>query len=158
MDMSISLSNSLTTRLTDQELAAVNREIEAYNKKLADGKTAKTGGEMGKEEFLKILITQLSHQDPTQPMEDKEFIAQMAQFSSLEQMTNLSESFGKVADLITRSQALSILGNVVDVEDGSQGVTGLVEEVTGGDFPQVLVNGSYYDYSQVRSVRTNKKE
>ncbi|MCI3919021.1 flagellar hook assembly protein FlgD [Paenibacillus sp. TRM 82003] len=47
------------------------------------------GNEMGKDQFLKILLTQLRNQDPMQPMQDREFIAQMAQFSSLEQMMNM---------------------------------------------------------------------
>ncbi|MBE0343336.1 flagellar hook capping protein, partial [Paenibacillus sp. 28ISP30-2] len=57
------------------------------NVKTASAKDTKT---MGKDQFLKILITQLQNQDPMQPLEDKEFIAQMAQFSSVEQLMNIS--------------------------------------------------------------------
>jgi flagellar basal-body rod modification protein FlgD len=71
--------------------------------------TSKTTGDstLGKDQFLKILITQLQNQDPMQPMEDKEFIAQMAQFSSVEQLMNIStqltalnQSLGSVSGLI----------------------------------------------------------
>ncbi|MFD0671734.1 flagellar hook capping FlgD N-terminal domain-containing protein [Cohnella sp. GCM10027633] len=66
--------------------------------------------ELGKDQFLQILVTQLRNQDPMQPLQDKEFIAQMAQFSSLEQMMNMSkevsalrQSAGMVAGLIGKS-------------------------------------------------------
>ena len=55
--------------------------------------TKQTGNsELGKDAFLQLLITQLQHQDPTNPMDDREFISQMAQFSSLEQMQNMTKA------------------------------------------------------------------
>ena len=51
----------------------------------------KTDG-LGRDAFLKLLVTQLQHQDPTQPQADGEFIAQLAQFSSLEQLTQMNKT------------------------------------------------------------------
>ncbi len=150
--MDISLS------LTPQEQAKVSQQVDSFNKTLNEGKGVKPNAALDKNDFLKILITQLSHQDPTQPMDDKAFVSQMAQFSSLEQMTNMSEGLTKVADLIARSQAVSLLGSAVEVSNGGATVSGIVDAVTSGDFPQVLVNGQYYDFTQVQKVKRDLKE
>lgn len=59
--------------------------------------------DLGKDEFIKILMTQLQNQDPLNPMEDKDFIAQMATFSSLEQMMNMAKSI----DTLVNNQMVS---------------------------------------------------
>jgi len=133
------------------DFMATQREVDALNKILAAGKAAPKA-ELGKDDFLRILITQLQHQDPTNPMQDKEFIAQMAQFSSLEQMTNMSAQFGKVANVLNSSEAQSLLGHEVEILDGDKTTYGKVEQVVRGEFPLVMVGGSFYDLEQVSKV------
>ncbi|MCQ6274098.1 flagellar hook assembly protein FlgD [Bacillus sp. V3B] len=62
---------------------------------------------LGKDEFLQLLMAQLQNQDPSNPMEDTEFIAQMAQFSTLEQMTNMNSTFEKFIAQQQQSQLIS---------------------------------------------------
>ena len=52
---------------------------------------------LGRDSFLKLLVTQLQHQDPTQPQADGEFLAQLAQFSSLEQLTQMQQTLQSIA-------------------------------------------------------------
>ncbi|MBS4177118.1 flagellar hook assembly protein FlgD [Lederbergia citrea] len=68
----------------------------------------KTGNDiLGKDDFLKILMTQLQNQDPMNPMEDKDFIAQMATFSSLEQMTNMNKSMDQLLQLQSQTSLIA---------------------------------------------------
>jgi len=137
-------------RMSQTDATRTRLQVDALNKELGGGKAYKP--ELDKDDFLKILITQLQHQDPTNPMQDKEFIAQMAQFSSLEQMTNMASSFGKLSTVINSSEAQSLLGRNVEVLDGDKAVYGKVSQVVRGEFPLVMVNGSFYDLEQVSKV------
>lgn len=74
------------------------------NKKRDERQTG--DGTLGKDDFMKILIAQLQNQDPTNPMQDTEFIAQMAQFSALEQTMNLTKAFEKFAESQNQSQLI----------------------------------------------------
>ena len=107
---------------------------------------------LNKDDFLKILITQLTHQDPTKPMEDREFVAQMAQFSSLEQMTNMNSEMTRMAGIISRGQALQLIGKTVEISSGDKLITGVVERIDGLDVPQLLVNNRYYNFNDVQAV------
>ncbi|MBG9445454.1 flagellar hook assembly protein FlgD [Cytobacillus firmus] len=70
--------------------------------------TRKTGSDiLGKDDFLKILMTQLQNQDPMNPMQDKDFIAQMATFSSLEQMTNMNKTMEKLLAFQEQNQLMT---------------------------------------------------
>ncbi|MEW6566046.1 MAG: flagellar hook assembly protein FlgD [Spirochaetota bacterium] len=140
----------LSATLNAQEQSLVRMQVDSFNKAIEQGK--KPSQNLGKDDFIKILITQLTHQDPTAPMEDKEFIAQMAQFSSLEQMTNMAQDFNRLANLLSGSEATGALGKSVEVTEGDQVIQGVVKAVTRGAVPQVLVNGTYYNWEQVSKV------
>jgi flagellar basal-body rod modification protein FlgD len=142
MDIALTMNPAETMRTQFQ--------VDSFNKALGGGKAPKA--ELDKDDFLKILVTQLQHQDPTNPMQDREFIAQMAQFSSLEQMTNMSQSFSKLSGILNSSEAQALLGRTVEVLDGDTTINGKVSQVVRGDFPLVMVNGSFYDLAQVGKV------
>jgi len=137
-------------RLTADEQARVNQFVNDFNNKLNSGR--KPQQNLGKDDFLKLLITQLSYQDPTSPMEDKEFIAQMAQFSTLEQMTSMAGDFARLTAMIAGTEASSALGRNVELVDGERVVQGAVKAVTKGENPQVMVEGAYYNWNQVKKV------
>ncbi|UUZ85930.1 hypothetical protein LJK88_22240 [Paenibacillus sp. P26] len=94
--------------------------------------TSGAQGSLGKDDFLKILITQLKNQDPMQPLEDKEFIAQMAQFTSVEQLTNMSgelkqlrQSLGLASGLIGKT----VTYTATNAQGKDEVKTGTVESI-----------------------------
>lgn len=137
--------------MSETERARVEEVVNTANKaNQIDGRKIKQ--QMDKDDFLTLLVTQLKNQDPSAPMEDKQFIAQMAQFSQLEQMNNMTAEFQKLAAMMSSGQAINMLGKTVEIDDGGKTVSGTVSRVTSGLYPQVLVNGQYYDYKNVTSV------
>ncbi len=141
----------ISTQMNSTQANAVERQVNQFN--AAMPRETSDQQDLGRDDFLKILLTQLQNQDPTEPMDDKDFIAQMAQFSSLEQMTNMSENFQKLSGMLSGEQALNTIGRTVEVQSDGQSVEGVVTEVTRGDNPQVMVNGHYYNYADVIRVK-----
>jgi flagellar basal-body rod modification protein FlgD len=142
---------ALESVLSAQDMFDLTQTVKEHNSKINQGKNPQQN--LGKDDFLKLLITQLSYQDPTAPMEDKEFIAQMAQFSTLDQMTSMANDFNRLTNMIQGSEAASALGKAVELAEGENLIQGTVNAVTrGGGAPQVLVNGNYYSWEQVIKV------
>lgn len=145
---------NINTTMSASDKLQVDTTVDMFNKQLnANGRTP--SHELGKDDFLKILITQMTNQDPTSPLENTEFIAQMAQFSSLEQMTNMSQSFEKLTTMINSTEAQSTLGRTVEIDLGDSVTQGVVEATTRGTNPQVKVNGMFYDMNKIRAVYGN---
>lgn len=88
----------------------------------------KISQDMGKDQFLHILLTQLSNQNPLDPMQDKDFIAQMAQFSSLEEMQNLNKTMTTVATDIASVKS-AIDKNNTTLQTGTNQDKGLLEGI-----------------------------
>lgn len=76
----------------------------------------KAPGELGRDDFLNLLVTQLQYQDPLNPMDSADFTAQLAQFSSLEQLTNMNEQLEALTSAqssLNNSQAVTYIGRTV---------------------------------------------
>ena len=100
---------------TPQQLAAASRAV---------------SNELGQDAFLRLLIAQLANQDPLNPMDDREFIAQMTQFSALEQMTQLNRTLDGMANL-DKYSAVQYVGTTVFFTAEDPTATGGVRDVMG---------------------------
>lgn len=147
--------DSINTKMSAPELIKTDAEVNRFNKVNEKMTGIKNKQQMGKDEFLTLLIAQLSHQDPTNPMDNTEFVAQMAQFSSLEQMHNMSNGFEKIASVMHNNDAISTIGKTVEIEMGTDKITGVVEKVVRGENPQVFVNGNFYSMEHINAVYGN---
>jgi flagellar basal-body rod modification protein FlgD len=98
-------------------------------------------------DFLQLLVTQLSSQDPMNPVSDAEFIGQMAQFSTLQETTTMQQS-------VSSLQASNLLGQTIQVQNSQgQTVTGPVSSVLfQSGSPELIVNGQSYTLDQILSI------
>ena len=128
---------------------AIETMTEAQRIQAVNSKNNRTPtSNLGKDDFLQLLTTQLKNQDPMNPMEDMDFIGQMAEFSSLEQMLNLNTSVEKINTAITNNQttqAMMFLGTNVtaEVDDSEEPITGTVSMVGFKDNQPYLKVGEY---------------
>lgn len=104
---------------------------------------------LGKDAFLKMLIAQLRHQDPLNPMDGTAFVAQLAQFSSLEQLTNLNEAMGalpKYLNQFSNAQMANLIGNEAVVKGNSITVSGSATNIV-YRLPAEIQNGTIKIYN-----------
>jgi len=110
-----------------------------------DGPTRNVGSTMGKNDFLMLLSAQLRHQDPLNPQNDADFAAQLAQFSTLEQMQNMNETLSAMA---TNYQAYSLIGKYVIAEAVVGGKLSVIPGIVDGVFmSKGVMHAQIGDYS-----------
>ena len=111
---------------------------------------------LGQDDFFKLIAAQFSYQDPLNPQKDTDFIAQMAQFNTLDQTRLMQTDIAGLRSQFKGSQANQFLGQWVSLQDPAtrQTVEGLVTEVRfNGGNPQLVVGDVPYDLSRVNIVR-----
>ncbi len=101
----------LKTKITGDALVKLKKDVHQFN--APRGKSEDANSKVSQEQFLRLLTMQMSKQDPLDPMKSHESMAQMAQFSALEQMKNVHTSVERLGDLMAKSQAQSMLGKDV---------------------------------------------
>src|SRR3954463_6311020 len=95
-----------------------------------------------KDTFLKLLVAQLQHQDPTSPADSTQWTAQMAQFSTVEQLTNLAKTTQQGTHSAAVNEAVGLLGRTVSYLSNGATTTGKVEAVAlSGDAPTLTIAG-----------------
>ena len=109
---------------------------------------------MQMEDFLQLLTSQISNQDPLEPMKDTEFISQMANIASLEQMQQFSKGFEMFASSHKDMVAQAYLGRAVEIKSGSEQLSGIVNAVERSEDGKisVLVNNKSYDPNEIVKV------
>ncbi len=173
------MANSLNTITVD----GVTYDAEQYAK---DHATSKRGDELGKDAFLQLLVAQMKYQDPLDPQDNSEYIAELANFSSLEQMTNVASNLESLSTIVNNidtsvlvGQLSSMIGKAINWDeeitiptaDGKsttrhETLAGMVQGITMADgIPRVIanVNGDVYtieisDITKVFEVYEQKDE
>lgn len=106
------------------------------------------GGKLDKDAFLQLLVAQMKYQDPLEPTDNTEYVSQLANFSSLEQMTNMNESLATMSKASELQRASNLVGNFATVKVGDQTVTGKVDAVEYKDGSAYLsIEGNKYPIS-----------
>jgi len=109
------------------------------------------GGELNKEAFLQLLVAQMQYQDPLEPTDNTEYISQLANFSSLEQMQNMNDSLQNMSMASDLQRAANMVGQYATIQESGQNiVTGKVDavEYKNGE-AYVSIGGNSYALSSV---------
>jgi flagellar basal-body rod modification protein FlgD len=103
--------------------------MDAIGSVLSSGRQAVSSSSLNQEDVIKLFLTQLNFQDPMEPVDNREFLAQIAQFSALEQARTTGDSINDIVTLNSVSQSVSLLSKYVEVSTLDGLKTGTVSAV-----------------------------
>ena len=136
-------------------MPALSSTPEANGVKVAQaGSADAVGGAMGKDQFMKLLITEMQNQDPLNPVDNKEMIAQLAQFSSLEQMQNLTTQFSNYRRESSMALSYALVGQNVQLQmaDGTSASGTVSQLYWKNNALQMDVGGTAYPVNNINSI------
>lgn len=107
------------------------------------GNPSAASSRLNMQDFLKVLLTQLNYQDPMKPVDNQQFMAQMAQFTSLEQTQQLNNKIDQLISTQSALQSVGLIGRTVDVASDSGTTSGIVRSLSlNGATPQLTVQST----------------
>ena len=116
--------------------------VNTISSSLIEPQISGTGNELGQDAFLSLLVTQMRFQDPMKPLEDREFIAQLAQFSSLEQMQQMNQQLLLLSAVNANGQSVGLVGKqITAATSAGETITGRVDKVRFEDGQSWLMVG-----------------
>lgn len=146
-------SHSINVMQSGPDKLKTQLKVDAFNEHVLQGK--KKNAETQKQEFLQILVTQLQNQNPLEPLNDKEFIAQMAQLTSLEKLEGINERLEKLTNITDNASLFHLIGKRVNYLDNmgqeSFGVVDSIDLREGKGF--ISVDGKITDIKNIMKVQ-----
>ncbi len=137
------VDGKITNNGATPDTSSISKAVEAAKKE--------AGGALDKDAFLQLLVTQMQYQDPLEPTDNTEYVSQLATFSTLEEMQNMSST-------MDRQSASSLVGQYVFMEETSatgdtKTIEGTVDYVTfSGSKTYLSIDGTLYNYDDLKTV------
>ena len=151
-DISDISSLGYAASIKDGQITSSYSKVDKNTGKIEADKTSETaGGALDKEAFLQLLVAQMKYQDPLEPTDNTEYISQLANFSSLEQMQNMNDSLANMSLASDLQRASNLVGNFASVDVNGQTITGKVDTVEYKDGTAYLsIEGKKYPLSSLK--------
>ena len=152
------VASGLPTTISDMDKRILDQNINTFNTQLKETQKIVSKNSLGEADFLTLLVTQLKTQDPTKPMDDKAFIGQMAQFTSLKQMSSVADNLKNFTKEFDFTKSVSLVGkDVVWTDEMGNMSEGKVASVLMKDgFSYLKVNNQTVSLKEITEVKNTE--